>query len=144
MEFEDKEDFVRKLSKAMRKVGRKIDAEDAAAFFEDLQEYPRDIVFKGIDRANRDRDYDDVYQRNKMLETAEIRKAIEKVLASPGTKRSGCDKCEGTTWILPEPLPPGVKKKVKYTEPARRCECWLGAIESKKNEPDQKEKAKNK
>ncbi|GAG11004.1 unnamed protein product, partial [marine sediment metagenome] len=89
MKFEDKEDFVRKLSKAMRKVGRKIDSEDAAAFFEELQQYPLELVMKGIDRANQDRNYDDVYQRNKMLETAEIRKAIEKVLASPGTKRSG-------------------------------------------------------
>lgn len=134
MKFEDKATFYDKLFRAHKKVGRTIGREEADVFFEDLREYPIELVLKGIDRANRDRDYDDVFQRNKMLETSEIRKAIEKVLASPGIKRSGCEKCQGTTWILPGPMPAAIRKKLKlpYTEPAKRCECWHGAIESKK------------
>lgn len=136
MEFKDKATFYDRLFRAHKKVGRTIGREETDVFFEDLKGFPLELVLKGIDRANQDRDYDDVFQRNKMLETSEIRKAIEKVLASPGSKRSGCDKCEGTTWILPEPIPAAVRKKLKvsYTEPAKRCECWHGAINSKKKE----------
>ena len=136
MNFEDKATFYDKLFRAHKKVGRTIGREEADVFFEDLQEYPIEVVLKGIDRANKDRDYDDVFQRNKMLETAEIRGAIEKNQAAPGSKRSGCNKCQGTTWVLPEPVPAAIRKKLKplYTEPAKRCECWHGAMESKKKE----------
>lgn len=139
MKFEDKATFYNKLFRAHKKVGRTIGREEADVFFEDLQGFPIELVLKGIDRANKDRDYDDVFQRNKMLETAEIRRAIEKVLASPGSVRSGCDKCQGTTWILPGPLPAAIRKKLKvsYTEPAKRCSCWHGAIESKKTNQEE-------
>ena len=128
MKFKDKATFYNKLFRAHKKVGRTIGREEADVFFEDLQEFPIEVVLKGIDRANQDRDYDDVFQRNKMLETGEIRSAIKKVLASPGNKRSGCDKCEGTTWILEDV--PGQQPK------AKRCVCWKAAIDSKKKGGD--------
>jgi hypothetical protein len=143
MKFEDKATFYDKLSRAATAVGRKIGREETDVFFDELKEFPIDVVLRAIDKALRARDPEDKYIITKLLTTTEIRAAVAKVLAAPGSKRSGCDKCQGTTWILPEPLPAAVRKKLKvpYSEPAKRCECWHGAIESKKMNQEKKEKS---
>lgn len=134
MKFEDKATFYNKLSRAAIAVGKRIGHEEADVFFDELKEFPADVVLKAINKALRDRDPEDKYIITKLLTVIEIRDAARKIMLAPGSRRSGCDKCEGTTWILPEPLPPAAKKKVKYTEPAKRCECWFAAIKSKEKE----------
>lgn len=136
MNQKDKSAFRKKLERAATAVGRRIGANEVDVFFMDLIEFPLDVVLKAIEKALRDRDPEDMYIITKLLTVNEIRGAARKVMAAPRSKRSGCEKCEGTTWILPEPEPPPKddsekKKRKRYQEPARRCECWFAAIDSK-------------
>lgn len=124
MKFEDKAQFYQRLSQAAIKVGRKIGREEADVFFNDLQEYPINVILKAIDKALHDRDPEDRYITTALLTIPEIRGAVRKVLTAPGIKKSGCDKCSGSTWIL---------EKVKGMQPiAHRCECWLAVMAAKK------------
>lgn len=125
MNFNEKPQFIIELKKMARQVSLKINEEkddDALmveGYWENLHEYPLDVIKKAIQNAIRSRDEDNTYYFRAMITVPEIRVESRKILEKDSgvRKKSGCDKCSGSTWIL---------MKVKGKSPiAHRCECWL-------------------
>ncbi len=103
MHFNDKPELRKKLVEMGRAVGRNIDTEDANAYFNQLEEFPIDLIARGMDKALRDRDPNDIYLRTTIVTVPEIRAAIED-LAKPEEGQLGtiasCQICHGTAWIM--------------------------------------------
>jgi len=102
MNFNDRPEFAKKLKEMAKVVGRFPDDEDMNAYFNQLEEYPIDLITKGMDKALRDRDPTDIFMQNSIVTVPEIRAAIED-MARPeegqiGTV-GGCKKCNGSGWI---------------------------------------------
>jgi len=103
MNFNDRPEFSKKLREMAKVVGRFPDDEDVKAYFNQLEEYPIDLITKGMDKALRDRDPEDIFYKNALVTVPEIRAAIED-MAQPeegqiGTV-AGCKKCNGSGWIM--------------------------------------------
>jgi len=103
MNFNDRPEFARKLKELTKVVGRVLDDEDVKAYFNQLEEFPIDLITKAMDKALRDRDPEDIFYKNALVTVPEIRAAIED-MARPqegqiGTV-SGCKKCNGGGWIM--------------------------------------------
>ena len=103
MNFNDRPEFAKKLKEMAKVVGRFPDDEDVKAYFNQLEEYPIDLIAKGMDKALRDRDPTDVFMQNSLVTVPEIRVAIED-LARPAEGQigtvAGCKKCSGGGWIM--------------------------------------------
>ncbi len=134
MNFNEKPQFVEELKKMARQVSQKINEEkddDALlieGYWENLHEFPLIVIKKAIQNAIRSRDDDPAYYFRAMITVPEIRVEARSILDGDTTirKKSGCDKCGGSTWIL---------MKVKGASPiAHRCECWLEVMRVKKGE----------
>ena len=124
MNFNEKPQFVEELKKMARQVSQKINEEKDSdillinGYWENLNEFPLDVIKKAIQNAMRSRDDDPAYYFRAMITVPEIRVESRKLLEDDNVrKKSGCDKCSDSTWIL---------MKVKDKSPiAHRCECWL-------------------
>jgi len=124
MNFNEKPQFVEELKKMARQVSQKINEENDSdallikGYWENLNEFPLDVIKKAIQNAIRSRDDDPAYYFRAMITVPEIRVEARKLLTDDtGRVKSGCEKCSGSTWIL---------MKVKGASPiAHRCECWL-------------------
>lgn len=126
MDFEDRSDFAKKMIQIASVVGRAIDDIDIEAYFNQLAEYPLDLVCRAFDRALRDRDYEDMYLATLIPTDGEVRRAISAIIMEdrgPGAK-IGCEKCNETGMVIEE--------REDGSTYARRCECLLAAIEAKK------------
>ena len=102
MNFNDKPVFMKKMEQIAKKVDRKLDREQCDVFFDDLKDYPIEIVLKAMDMALRDRDPDDVFLTRAMLTVQEIRRAADELIKDKKEKgKLGCEKCLPTKgWIL--------------------------------------------
>ena len=102
MEFKDKPAFRTKMEKIARKVDRKLDVEQSDVFFDDLKDFPINVVEKAMDLALRDRDPDDAFLTRAMLTVPEIRRAAEELIKDKKViGKIGCEKCLPTKgWIL--------------------------------------------
>lgn len=103
MHFNDRPELRNKLVEMATVVGRTVDSDEADAYFNQLEEYPIDLITKGMDKALRDRDPTDIFIQNSIVTVPEIRAAIED-MARPeegqiGTV-AGCKKCNGGGWIM--------------------------------------------
>lgn len=117
MNFNDRADFAKKLKEMAIVTGRTIDDEDTKAYFNQLEEYPIKLVLKGMDRALRDRDPDDMFLKTVLVTVPEIRAAIEEIMkpSEEESRVSKCKKCNGNGWITSEDK---FKRLI-----ARPCEC---------------------
>ena len=102
MNFNDKPAFRAKMEMIAKKVDRKLDDEQCDVFFDDLKDYPIEIITKAFDLALRDRDPDDVFLTRAMLTVQEIRRAADELIKDKKVKgKLGCEKCLPTKgWIL--------------------------------------------
>lgn len=113
----DKKNFSDKMLEMSRALSRIIDDEDIAAYFNQLQDLPLEMVIKGIDQAIRARDPEDPFQ-TPLISVPEIRGAIDAIDKEEGEKQAvaGCKACNMTGWILTE------GNKNTYAT-ARPCRC---------------------
>lgn len=103
MQFKDRPDFAKKLKEMGKVVGRTLDDEDVKAYFNQLEEYPIELLLKGMDQALRDRDPADVFLKTTLVTVPEIRMAIEDLVRpeeGQASAMSGCKKCHGGGWII--------------------------------------------
>ena len=103
MNFNDRPEFAKKLKEMAKVVGRILHDEDVKAYFNQLEEFPIELITKAMDKALRDRDPTDVFYKNALVTVPEIREAIED-MARPeegevGTV-AGCQSCAGAGWIM--------------------------------------------
>lgn len=112
----DREDFADKMKEMARALSRIIDGEDIGAYFNQLKDFPLEIVIKGIDQAIRDRDPEDPFL-TPLISVPEIRGAIARMMREADEKGdvAGCEACNMTGWVLTQE-PEGQPK-------ARPCEC---------------------
>jgi len=118
MNFSDKPEFRKKLVELATVVGRTITSEEAKAYFNQLEEYPINLLIKAMDKALHDRDPADVFLKTMLVTVPEITTAIEEITKRmPGeeSRVSKCKKCAGGGWITWEDR---LKRIV-----ARPCEC---------------------
>ena len=101
MEFKDKVAFKIKMEKTAIKFDRKINDDQCDVYFDDLKDYPIQIVEKAMDQALRDRDPDDMFLIRAMLTIPEIRAAADDLISKNKViGRLGCEKCGITKgWI---------------------------------------------
>jgi hypothetical protein len=124
MNFNERPQFIEELQKMARQVSQKINEEKDSdillinGYWENLNEFPLDIIKKAIQNAIRSRDNDPAYYFRAMITVPEIRVEARRLLESSHIRlKSGCEKCSGSTWIM---------EKVKGKSPmSHRCECWL-------------------
>jgi len=112
----DKKNFAEKMVEMSKALGRVIDDEDIAAYFNQLQDLPLELVMKGIDYAIRDRDPGDDFA-TALINVPEIRGAVARMMRESDAEGdvAGCEACNMTGWILAEG---------KGGQPtARPCEC---------------------
>ena len=103
MNFNDRPEFTKKLKEMAKVVGRFPDDEDVKAYFNQLEEYPIELIIKGMDKALRDRDPSDIFYKNALVTVPEIRAAIEDMARPEEGKTgtvAGCKKCHGGGWIM--------------------------------------------
>jgi len=118
MNDDDRKEFADKMTEMATVLGRPIDGEDISAYFNQLKDYPVDIVIKGIDQALQDRDPEDEFLKLTMITLPEIRGAIERISAKELGKVgevANCKECHGQGWITSEDESGG------FT--ARPCKC---------------------
>ncbi len=133
MNFNEKPQFINELKKMAGQVGQKINMEKESdalmveGYWENLHEFPLDVIKKAIQNAIRSRDDDPAYYFRAMITVPEIRVEARKLMENDTVRqRSGCDKCGGSTWIM---------EKVKGKSPiSHRCECWLEVMALRKGE----------
>ena len=103
MHFNDKPEFRNKLVEMATVVGRAIAGDDVDAYFNQLEEFPIELITRGMDKALHDRDPDDIFMKNALVTVPEIRTAIED-MARPKEDQigmvTGCKKCHGNGWII--------------------------------------------
>lgn len=116
MNDKDRRDFADKMVEMSKALGRVIDDEDIAAYFNQLQDLPLVLVLKGIDHAIRDRDPTDEYA-TALINVPEIRGAVARIMRESGGEGdvAGCEACNKTGWILTE--------GEKGQPTARPCTC---------------------
>ena len=102
MEFNDKVAFKIKMEKTAIKFDRKINDDQCDVYFDDLKDYPIEVVEKAMDQALRDRDPDDMFLIRAMLTIPEIRLAADDLISkNKVTGKLGCEKCGFTKgWIM--------------------------------------------
>ncbi len=103
MNFNDRPEFAKKLKEMAKVVGRILHDEDVKAYFNQLEEFPIELITKAMDKALRDRDPTDVFYKNALVTVPEIREAIEDMArleeGEVGTV-AGCKKCHGGGWTI--------------------------------------------
>ena len=103
MNFNDRPQFARKLKELAKVVGRTLDDETVKAYFNQLEEFPIDLLTRAMDKALQDRDPSDIFYKNALVTVPEIRAAIEE-MAQPEEGQVGtvasCPICNGTAWIM--------------------------------------------
>lgn len=117
MNDNDRKEFSDKMVEMAKVLGRVIDDEDIAAYFNQLQDLPLNLVTKGIDQAIRDRDPEDEFLKTSFITVPEIRGAIARMLRDSDENGAvaGCEACSGIGWVLSEG---------KKGQPAARpCKC---------------------
>jgi len=119
MNFNDKGSFSEKMMEMARVMGPIIDDSDVDAYFNQLDEYPIEIVVRAIDVAIHIRDPEDKFLEKTLITLPEILGAIKKITKPPegkvGTVAS-CRICEGMGWIA-------TAKDEKGRFIAWPCEC---------------------
>lgn len=122
MYFNDKSEFRNKLVELATVVGRTIAGDDIDAYFNQLEEYPINLIMEAMDKALRDRDPTDIFYKNALVTVPEIRAAIED-MARPEEGKigtvAGCKICNGNGWIT------GQDKEGRMI--AWPCECLYNA-----------------
>ena len=103
MHFNDRPELRKKLVELATVVGRTIDSDEADAYFNQLEEFPIDLIIKAMDKALRDRDPEDIFYKNALVTVPEIRTAIDD-MAKPKEDQvgtvAGCKICHGSGWRL--------------------------------------------
>lgn len=126
MDFQDKPNFRKKVEEVFNIACRTAMDDDVDAYFRHLQDYPLNIVRMAMNKAVQDRDPNDLYLRTLPITVHEIRPAAEEIFAKESESSVlGCEKCEGNIGLI-------VEKRADDTLIARRCECLLALIASKK------------
>jgi len=102
MNFNDKGTFSEKMMEMARVMGPIIDDNDVDAYFNQLGEYPLEIVVRAIDVAIHLRDPDDKFLEKTLITLPEILGAIKKI-TKPSEGQIGtvtsCKVCQGMGWI---------------------------------------------
>lgn len=131
MHFNDKPEFRNKLVELATVVGRTIAGDDVDAYFNQLEEFPINLLTKAMDKALQDRDPSDIFYKNALVTVPEIRTAIEDIARPEEGKTgtvAGCQICGGGGWILGQD-----KEKKVITWP---CSCLYTACkETLDNKP---------
>lgn len=100
MDYKDKATFDAKLKENSKKLRKNITDEETEIFYEELKEYPLEILTEAMVKAIRDRDPDDIYSQRAGLTCPEIRIAADRILeGKPKEGRLGCERCGGKGWI---------------------------------------------
>lgn len=103
MNFNDKPAFAEKLKEISRVVGRQIEEADVEAYYNQLDEYPVDLVTRAMDLALKSRDPDDMFTMNMLPTVPEIQAAITALLRPAEEEAKGtvasCPICSGNGWI---------------------------------------------
>ena len=99
----DKAQFKESLERAARKVSKDISQNDVEFFYDELKEYPFEILKAAIIKAMDDRDPFDIYLHRAILTVQETKAAVEKILEGTLTEgRVGCERCGSNAWIMSE------------------------------------------
>ena len=105
MNFNEKGTFAEKMMEMARVMGPPIDDNDVDAYFNQLVEYPLEIVVRAIDVSIHIRDPGDKFLQKTLITLPEILGAINK-LTEPSKDRVGtvasCKMCQGMGWITGE------------------------------------------
>lgn len=105
MNFNDKGTFSEKMMEMARVMGPVIDDDDIEAYFNQLLEYPLEIVVKAIDAAMHLRDPEDKFLEKTLITLPEILRAINKISKPLEGKIStvvSCKTCQGMGWLTAE------------------------------------------
>jgi len=103
MDSKEKGDFRKLIQKAGNRVARTVTADIVDAYYDDLKDFPLNLIERAINYAYHDRNPEDDFLKTKMVSSIEIVSAANRIAEEESQKENvRCPKCEGTAWIVEE------------------------------------------
>lgn len=112
----EKKEFSNLITKAGNRVARTVGADIVDAYYDDLKDFPLDLIERAISHAYHDRNPEDEFLKTKMVSSIEIENAANRIVEEESQKEHAkCPKCGGLAWIA--------EKRAIGQLVAHPCEC---------------------